>query len=67
MSRRPRRSPTPGRVTAKGTAAPRPRAAATDASRRPAPSHRGSDGRIHAPRKGFVPPTTNRTGYRGNR
>lgn len=66
MSRSPRR---PGRVTPKGTT--------PDATARPArPASAGPRarttsappaGRVHEPRRGFVPPSTNRTGYRGNR
>jgi hypothetical protein len=66
MPRSPRR---PGRVTPKGTTPTTARPSRRDAeSPRPRAAGPGrADGRIHEPRRGYVPPSTNRTGYRGNR
>lgn len=66
MSRSPRRS---GRVTPKGTTPGSTRSTRPDTPgpRSLPPAAPRSGGRIHEPRRGYVPPSTNRTGYRGNR
>lgn len=67
MSRSARRGQN-GRVTPKGTGggAAAGRSPTPPRSRRPGPA-RPTVGRVAGPRRAYVPPTTNRTGYRGNR